>query len=156
VQKPLRLRRAGRVIVLDPQGKVLLFRYDDPPPNGRHWSTPGGGLDGEETFHDGAVRELAEETGWTDVPVGTEVLTDRTFTMEYMGELVRQREQLFPARVDVPERELGQVAAMHEDDGIAGWHWWGLDELDATSDDIWPNDLPDIIRRIYIVLRYSP
>jgi len=35
----LRLRRAGRVIVLDPQDRVLLFRYDDGPPNGRHWST---------------------------------------------------------------------------------------------------------------------
>jgi 8-oxo-dGTP pyrophosphatase MutT (NUDIX family) len=156
VQKPLRLRRAGRVIVLDPQGKVLLFRYDDPPPNGRHWSTPGGGLDEGESFHDGAVRELAEETGWTDVPVGTDVLGDRTFTMDYMDELVRQHEQLFPARVDVPERELGQVAAMHATDGIAAWRWWGLDELDTTSDDIWPKDLPDIIRRIYIVLRYSP
>ena len=31
---PLRLRRAGRVIVLDPQDRVLLFRYDDGPPNG--------------------------------------------------------------------------------------------------------------------------
>ena len=45
----LRLRRAGRVIVLDPEDRVLLFRYDDSPPNGRHWCTPGGGLnDGED------------------------------------------------------------------------------------------------------------
>ena len=40
---PVRLRRAGRVIVLDPKDRVLLFRYDDGPPNGRHWCTPGGG-----------------------------------------------------------------------------------------------------------------
>ena len=45
----LRLRRAGRVIVLDPEDRVLLFRYDDGPPNERHWCTPGGGLnDGED------------------------------------------------------------------------------------------------------------
>jgi hypothetical protein len=28
----LRLRLAGRVIVLDPDDRVLPFRYDDPPP----------------------------------------------------------------------------------------------------------------------------
>ena len=45
----LRVRLAGRVIVLDPDDRVLLFRYDDGPPNGRHWCTPGGGLnDGED------------------------------------------------------------------------------------------------------------
>ena len=69
----LRLRRAGRVIVLDPEDRVLLFRYDDGPPNGRHWSTPGGGLNDGEDYPEGARRELAEETGWTDVPVGPEV-----------------------------------------------------------------------------------
>lgn len=36
------LRRAGRVILLDPEDRVLLMRYDDAPPNGSHWSTPGG------------------------------------------------------------------------------------------------------------------
>jgi len=32
-----RLRRAGRVIVLDPDDRVLLFRYDDGPPKGQPW-----------------------------------------------------------------------------------------------------------------------
>jgi ADP-ribose pyrophosphatase YjhB (NUDIX family) len=153
VPKPLRLRQAGRVIALDPAGKVLLFRYDNPPPNGRHWATPGGGLDEGESFHDGAARELAEETGWTDVTVSPDVLSDTTFTMDYMGEMVRQREQLFLARVAEPERALGQVSAMHRSDGIVAWHWWDLPELDATSESVWPAGLANLIRRIYIVLR---
>ena len=40
--KPLRLRRAARVVLLDPDDRVLVMRYDDGPPNGRHWSTPAG------------------------------------------------------------------------------------------------------------------
>lgn len=56
----LRVRLAGRVIVLDPDDRILLFRYDDPPPNGRHWGTPGGGLDDGETYTAAARRELAE------------------------------------------------------------------------------------------------
>jgi crotonobetaine/carnitine-CoA ligase len=41
----LPVRRAARVVLLDPAGRVLLLRYDQPPPNGRHWATPGGGLE---------------------------------------------------------------------------------------------------------------
>jgi ADP-ribose pyrophosphatase YjhB (NUDIX family) len=144
---PLRLRQAGRVIVLDPQDRVLLFRYDDAPPNGRHWSTPGGGLDEGEDYRGGARRELAEETGWTDVPLGPEVL-EQTLVMGYGDEIVQQHERLFLARVEVPGRELGEVAAMHVSDGIVAWHWWTLAEIDATDEVIWPAGLADLIRRL--------
>src|SRR5207253_2620589 len=62
----LPVRLAGRVIPVDPSGRVLLFRYDDPPPKGQHWATPGGGLEPGEDFYAAACRELAEETGWSD------------------------------------------------------------------------------------------
>lgn len=140
-----RLRRAGRVILLDPQDRVLLFRYDDKPPNGRHWSTPGGGLDEGEDFRAGARRELFEETGWDDVPLGPEVL-ERTVVMGYGDEIVRQHERLFLGRVEVPGRELGEVAAMHVSDGIATWRWWTLAEIDATDEEIWPPGLAGLIR----------
>ena len=142
---PLRLRLAGRVIVLDPQDRVLLFRYDDGPPNGRHWSTPGGGLDEGEDFRAGARRELAEETGWTDVPLGPEV-HERMLVMAYDDEIVRQHERFFLARVEVAGRELGEVAAMHVSDGIAASRWWTLAELDATDEDVWPPGFADLIR----------
>ncbi len=61
------VRHAARVVLLDPQARVLLMRYDDPPPNGTNWSTPGGGLEPGESHHEAALRELAEETGWTDI-----------------------------------------------------------------------------------------
>ena len=142
-----RLRRAGRVIVLDPQDRVLLFRYDNGPPNGRHWSTPGGGLNDGEDYATAAQRELAEETGWLDVAIGAEV-HDRMLTMGYADEIVRQHERFFLARVDVGERGLGEVADMHDSDGIAAWHWWTLAELDATGEAVWPPGLADLIRRL--------
>jgi ADP-ribose pyrophosphatase YjhB (NUDIX family) len=140
-----RLRRAGRVIVLDPDDRVLLFRYDDGPPNGRHWCTPGGGLNDGEDYLAGARRELAEETGWTDVAVGEEVF-EQTLTMEYTDEIVRQHERFFLAHVPVARRGLGEVAAMHDSDGIAAWRWWSLAELDSTAEAIWPAELADLVR----------
>jgi ADP-ribose pyrophosphatase YjhB (NUDIX family) len=142
-----RLRRAGRVIVLDPDDRVLLFRYDDGPPNGSHWCTPGGGLNDGEDYAAGAQRELAEETGWTDVALGEE-LFERTLIMEYADEIVWQHERFFLGRVPTGRRGLGAVAAMHVSDGIAAWRWWTLAEMDSTSEAIWPSGLADLIRGV--------
>ena len=138
-------RLAARVVLLDPDHRVLLMRYDDGPPNGSHWTTPGGGLNEGEDFRAGALRELAEETGWTDIPLLGEVLR-RSLTMEYAGRLVRQRERLYLARTDQPRREIRGVEEMHATDHIAAWRWWTLDELDITAEQVWPVGLADLVR----------
>ena len=138
-------RLAARVVLLDPDQRVLLMRYDDGPPNGSHWTTPGGGLNEGEDFRAGALRELAEETGWTDIPLLDEVLR-RELTMEYDGRLVRQRERLYLARTGQPRRGIRGVEDMHATDGIAAWRWWTLDELDTTTERVWPAGLAGLIR----------
>lgn len=142
---PLPVRKAGRVIVLDPDDRVLLFRYDNGPPNGRHWSTPGGGLNHGESYAAGALRELTEETGWTDVPLGEQVHA-RELTMRYGRGIVRQYERFFLARVAAPRRDVADVAGMHASDGIAAWRWWALAEMDTTTEVIWPQGLAGLIR----------
>ncbi len=145
VAQPLPVRRAARVILLDPDDRVLLLRYDDGPPNGRHWTTPGGGLEAGEEYPAAALRELAEETGWTDVILLGEVHR-RNFTMEYAGQIVSQVERQYLARTDQPHREIHGVEAMHASDGIAAWRWWTLAELETTREEIWPPNLAGLIR----------
>jgi 8-oxo-dGTP pyrophosphatase MutT (NUDIX family) len=141
-------RLAGRVLVFDPDGRVLLFKYEDPPPNGSHWNTPGGGLEPGEDYHSGAQRELAEETGWQDVPVAPEVVHRRTIVMEHGGIIVRQVEEFFTARVSVARRPLGEVGSMHVSDGINGSRWWSVAELEATDEKIWPDGLAGLVREL--------
>jgi ADP-ribose pyrophosphatase YjhB (NUDIX family) len=134
------------VLLLDPDDRVLLMRYDDPLPNGPHWTTPGGGVEDGEDYPQAALRELAEETGWDDIELGDEV-HERAFDMEHSGRIVNQRERLFLARTAERRRAITGVEAMHAADGIAAWRWWSLDELDATGEVIWPEGLAALIRQ---------
>jgi 8-oxo-dGTP diphosphatase len=138
-------RRAGRVIVLDPADRVLLLRYDNDPPDGRHWATPGGGLNPGESYAAAASRELTEETGWDDVALLGEIHR-QVRTLRHEGRIIRQQECLFLARIDAPCRELGDVAAMHAADGIVASRWWTLAELDTTAEVVWPAGLAALIR----------
>ena len=121
------------------------MRYDDGPPNGRHWSTPGGGLNAGEEYPAAALRELEEETGWSDVRLIGEVVR-RSFEMSYGGRTVRQVERLYLARTEQARRAIRGVEAMHAADGIAAWRWWTLAELDTTEEAIWPPGFADLIR----------
>ena len=147
-EPPIRL--AGRVITIDPADRVLLFRYNDPPPKGPHWATPGGGLEAGEDFYAAACRELTEETGWSDVPVAPgEVHRENNVQWAGgLGRLVRQDDRYFIGRTAVEERPLGEVAAMHVSDGIHESRWWTLAELDATEQAIYPRGLADLVRRL--------
>jgi ADP-ribose pyrophosphatase YjhB (NUDIX family) len=138
-------RRAGRVVVLDPGNRVLLLRYDEDPPAGRHWATPGGGLNPGESYAAAARRELVEETGWDDLALLGEIHWDMRLVM-HEGHPVWQHERLFLAWTDQVRRELADVAAMHASDGIAEWRWWTLAELEATAELVWPRGLAALIR----------
>ena len=144
-------RLAGRVIAIDPAGRVLLFFYDDLPPKGRHWTTPGGGAEDGEDFH-ASRRELLEETGWADVPVpAQEVHAESNVqwaNLRGSTTLCLQHDHYFIGRVPQEERQLGAVAAMHVSDGIVSHRWWTLAELDATTEDVYPRSLPDLLRRL--------
>ena len=64
-EEPLR-RRAARVVVVDPDGHVLMIEGFDPHhPDDPYWYTIGGGVEPGETDPEAAVREVWEETGRT-------------------------------------------------------------------------------------------
>src|SRR5271155_3174876 len=138
-------RRAARVVLLDPGNRVLLMRYDEGPPEGTHWATPGGGLEPGESHRQAALRELAEETGWTDIELLREVHRNSR-TIAWSDRLVQQDERLYLARTDQQTRQITGVDAMHRSDGIAAWRWWTVDELTSTTEKIWPAMLAELIK----------
>ncbi|MGW3357009.1 GNAT family N-acetyltransferase [Streptomyces bungoensis] len=132
-------RRAARVAVVDPGGAVLLFRYDNAEV-GVHWALPGGGLEEGETPREGALRELAEETGWSDLEPGPLLCTwEHDFTR--MDVPVRQHEHVYVAHGPRREPTGHGLAAAHAADGILTWRWWSRHELAEEAEPVWPPGL---------------
>ncbi|MGV9283080.1 GNAT family N-acetyltransferase [Streptomyces sp. NPDC003730] len=133
-------RRAARVAVLDPVGAVFLLRYDNVEV-GVHWAMPGGGLESDEGPREGALREVREETGWTDLEPGPLLCTwEHDFTHLSVGP-VRQYEHIYVAHGPRREPTGPHLAAAHAADGILTWRWWTPAELAGAPEPLWPPDL---------------
>ena len=139
----LRLRRAARLIVLDPAGRALMFRYDVP---GRDpfWVTAGGECEPEESFEDAARRELLEETGFTADP-GPQIARMTPEFITVQGEPVQADERFFLVRVaeaviDTSRHTETELALMTQH------RWFTLDELNDWPEAVFPVNLADMIR----------
>ncbi|QDH35440.1 NUDIX domain-containing protein [Porphyrobacter sp. YT40] len=138
----LRLRRAARLIVLDPEGRTLMFRYDVP---GREpfWVTAGGECEPDESFEDAARRELLEETGITADP-GPQIarMTPEFVTVE--GEPVQADERFFLVRVAEAAIDTAGHTALEQ--ALMTQHrWFTRAELAEWKEPIFPANLADMI-----------
>lgn len=139
----LRLRRAARLIVLDPDTRALMFRYDVPgrPP---FWVTVGGECEPDESFEEAARRELFEETGITADP-GAQIarMTPEFITVE--GEPVQADERFFLVRV--AEARIDTAGHTELEQQLMTRHrWFTLAELESWDEAVFPVNLADMIR----------
>ena len=139
----LRLRRAARLIVLDPEGRALMFRYDVP---GRDpfWVTAGGECEPDESFEGAARRELLEETGFTADP-GPQIARMTPEFITVQGEPVQADERFFLVRV--AEAVIDTSRHTETEQALMTQHrWFTLDELEHWHEAIFPVELADMIR----------
>ena len=141
-------RVAARVLVVDPDGSVLLFRGFDParPDDGTWWLTPGGGVDGQETLEEAARRELYEETGLAVEAVGPR-LFERRIEFDFEGVHFDQTETYFCVRC--PQFPVTRAGWMdHERRSMFEHRWWTLAELAVTDETVYPENLVERLTEI--------
>ncbi len=139
-------RFAARVVVLDPRDRVLLFNWANRNKGTNWWATPGGGLEEGEKSLDAARRELLEEAAINvDQLLGPLWRTSHFFRSA--DQLVHQFETFFLARVatdDVSTEGFDPFEA----DITLGHRWWPLDEIESTTEPVFPRGLAGLVRDV--------
>jgi G:T/U-mismatch repair DNA glycosylase/8-oxo-dGTP pyrophosphatase MutT (NUDIX family) len=138
----LSLRPAGRALVLDPAGRILLveFRW----PDKTVWAPPGGGVEPGETPEQAIVRELAEECGLRDFDLGPCVWTRAHWFTDMPG-WGGQSERIYLVRTEPFEPAPEWTAEQLAGEGIAGQRWWTPEELEAPGTIFAPRRLPALL-----------
>ncbi|WP_433513244.1 NUDIX hydrolase [Nonomuraea sp. CA-143628] len=146
---PLR-RFTARALPIDEQGRVLLLHGFDPArPDEPFWFTIGGAAEDGETLQEAALRELHEEVG---IRAGADRLTGPygTSTIEFFFAeyVITQDQTFFAVRVaegtDISYEHMEEI----EKATTLGHRWWSPEELDATDEVFFPEDLATILRKI--------
>ena len=139
------LRPAARILLIDPEGRALLFRFvpaDRPP----FWCTPGGAVDPGESYEAAAVRELREETGLV-LDCGVQIAGRHAEFITIEGVPVSADERYFLVRTeDVSVATDGHTAL--EQAVMREWRWFDPAALADLAEPFFPTDLPEMLRDV--------
>lgn len=137
-------RRAVRALVVDRADRVLLMRFENPVSHDAWWATPGGGVEPGEREAATLRRELREECGLEISDPGP-VVWRREHVFPWQGRLLRQAERFHLIRVGEPDvRPRVDLAA----EGVYGYRWWTLEELETTDERVAPRALSHRLRAL--------
>ena len=139
----MRLRPASRLLITDPDDRVLLFYFEHRTgalAGKSYWATPGGGVEDGESFEAAAIRELWEETGIRVTEVGAQIAQRRLVLQMLDGEYVNEDERYF--RIRVKDTQLSRSGwTESEVECMTAHHWWSQAELEQTTEQVWPENL---------------
>lgn len=150
-------RPSARLILLDPQDRLFLFKVHQPsvydpadPFRDPFWIMIGGLVDPGEEFAKTATREAREETGI--VVEDVRWVWSRTREMQWRDKRVLHREQFFLGRTKTTAVDTSGL-----DEREKSWtldhRWWSADEIAASKERFEPVDLA---ARLSALLRDGP
>ncbi|WP_405789034.1 NUDIX domain-containing protein [Streptomyces sp. NBC_01367] len=137
-------RPSVRVVCVDPDRRILLLRRRDPATGNHIWEPPGGGIEADEDPLAAARRELNEEAGLRDAPIGERsIIVARKPSwngVDFAGE-----EAFFPCLLpSAPEVRPGGLE-QYEVEQLQEHRWVPWHELGDLPDPVEPPQLLDVL-----------
>lgn len=140
------VRESVRVLVVDDAGRTLLAQFGDEHSSATWWVPPGGGVEAGEDDLATARRELTEELGRDDLPVGAPI-GRRRGTFRPGDRWFTQHERWYLCRCPSFEVDPAVIEAVRAE-GIRALRWWTAEELRRHDVLTAPRDLPELLERI--------
>ena len=151
----MNIRHSARALLINNDNNVLLFKFRfkniedniDASINA-FWITPGGGLEGSETFEQALGRELMEETGLI-IKEKPEWVWSREVVFKRNGSQFISHERyylVYVSRCDSGEPNLSD----NEKSNLLQKRWWSIDEMLASEEAFRPVCLAQELHRILL------
>ena len=127
----LPLRKGVGIVLLNNKNKVFVAKRIDNPKN--FWQMPQGGVDGDESYYEAALRELKEETSVASVELIQEIDKKLTYILPnhligiiWRGRFKGQTQKWFVMRFIGNESEININTKNPE---FLDWKWIDLEDL---------------------------
>jgi 8-oxo-dGTP pyrophosphatase MutT (NUDIX family) len=137
-------RPSARLIVISPQGRALLFKFQFP--DRIFWAAPGGALDPGETFRIAAERELFEETGLT-LSAGSEVHVRHAAFKGPDGKWVEAEERYFAVHTDSEDIDRSNWTHL-ENDVMKAHAWLTPQDIRDCVEPVFPEEFAELLERL--------
>lgn len=139
----VRERPTARVLLFDPDGRILMMRGRANRAGPSVWFTVGGGIEPGETLAQAVAREVREEAGFESLDLGP-VVWLRDCLLETEGGLTLLRERYVVAWCAGGEPSRAGWMAL-EQELCDDLRWWTLAEIAATEETLFPERFADLL-----------
>lgn len=145
----MEIRKSSRAILLNPENKIFLFKFEFIMLSGHKtlWIAPGGGVENGESFEQALYREIYEEIG---LKINDDFkwiyYRNKPFTTK-SGEEFISEERYYLVKIERSNINFENMTHT-EQKFTKDWKWWTIEEIMNSSEIFFTDNLGEELTKI--------